>query len=337
MIDLLQQLCAIPGISGREEQVRRFIQDRLPVGCEVKVDPLGNLLVFKKGKRTPKNKILLTAHMDEVGLIVTGITEDGWLKFSTVGGIDPQVLAGRSVLVGADLPGIIGSKAVHLQTKEQKEQPVTMEELTIDIGAANRDEANAAVHLGDPVCFDSVYTRFGDHKIKGRAIDDRVGCAMLLTLLQQELDFDLYAAFTVQEEVGLRGAAAAAFTIQPDIAIVLETTTASDLAGVEPLKQVCRLGEGPAVPFMDRATLYNRELYELAFAVAEQNQIPCQTKTAVAGGNDAGAISVAGHGAKVLAVSVPCRYLHSPCVVADQRDIVHSYALVQALLPAIEG
>ena len=205
--------------------------------------------------------------MDEVGLIVTGITEDGWLKFSTVGGIDPQVLAGRSVLVGADLPGIIGSKAVHLQTKEQKEQPVTMEELTIDIGAANRDEANAAVHLGDPVCFDSVYTRFGDHKIKGRAIDDRVGCAMLLTLLQQELDFDLYAAFTVQEEVGLRGAAAAAFTIQPDIAIVLETTTASDLAGVEPLKQVCRLGEGPAVPFMDRATLYNRELYELALSL----------------------------------------------------------------------
>ena len=122
-------------------------------------------------------------------------------------------------------------------------------------------------HLGDPVCFDSVYTRFGDHKIKGRAIDDRVGCAMLLTLLQQELDFDLYAAFTVQEEVGLRGAAAAAFTIQPDIAIVLETTTASDLAGVEPLKQVCRLGEGPAVPFMDRATLYNRELYELALSL----------------------------------------------------------------------
>lgn len=333
MKEQLRKLCQINGISGREHKVREEILSQISSYCDdLHVDPLGNIIAFKKGKKTPKQKLLISAHMDEVGLIVTGITSDGMLRFATVGGIDARVLVGRSVLVGNSIPGVIGTKAVHMQSAEEKAKATPVDQLYIDIGAKDKEDALQYVSLGESVCFQSEPVEFGNNCLKAKAIDDRFGCALMIQLLQSELPCDLYCSFVVQEEVGLRGAKVAAHDICPDIAIVLEATTAGDLAGVEELKQVCSLGKGPVIPFMDRATIYDYDLYQFAMETAKQHHIPCQTKTAVAGGNDAGAFSISCGGIKTVSVSVPCRYLHSPCCVINWEDAENSLALVQAML-----
>lgn len=332
MFENLRQLCELDGISGREDSVREMIISLIDPFCDWHVDPMGNLIAFKKGKRTPKNKLMVSAHMDEVGMMVTGVTEEGMLRLATVGGIDARVILGRAVRIEGKIPGVIGTKAVHMQSAEERGKATPVDQLLIDIGARSKDEALSHVHLGDSVCFYSDYMEFGDHKIKAKAIDDRFGCAAMVELLCSELEYDLTCTFVVQEEVGLRGAKPAAFSVNPDIALILEATTAGDLAGVEETKRVCSLGKGPVVPFMDSATIYDRELYQLAFSIAKEHEIPCQTKTAVAGGNDAGAISVAGNGVRTLSISVPCRYLHSPSCVIDQRDAEYAMRLMKLFL-----
>ena len=333
MKERLKKLCQINGISGREHKVREEILSQISSYCDdLHVDPLGNIIAFKKGKKTPKQKVLISAHMDEVGLIVTGVTSDGMLRFATVGGIDARVLVGRSVLVGESIPGVIGTKAVHMQSAEEKTKATPVDQLYIDIGSKDKEDALQHVSLGESVCFQSEPVEFGNNCLKAKAIDDRFGCALMIQLLQSELPCDLYCSFVVQEEVGLRGAKVAAHDICPDIAIVLEATTAGDLAGVEKLKQVCGLGKGPVIPFMDRATIYDYDLYQFAMDTAKQHHIPCQTKTAVAGGNDAGAFSISCGGIKTVSVSVPCRYLHSPCCVINWEDAENSLVLVQAIL-----
>ena len=228
---------------------------------------------------------MLSAHMDEVGLIVTHITDEGLLKFTTVGGIDKRVLCGKQVWINGHY-GVIGGKPIHLMKGDEREKAVPVEELSIDIGAGSKEEAEQAVSLGDVAGFVSTFDQEGN-KIRGRALDDRVGCTILIDLIKRSLPYDMTFVFCVQEEIGLRGARTAAYSVNPQAAIVVESTTAADIAGVEEGKEVCRLGDGPVVPFMDRSTIYDREYYQLAFALAEKEKIPCQTKRAVAGGNDA--------------------------------------------------
>lgn len=335
-IELLEQLCACRGISGDEEAVRDFILAQIPSCAAVRVDAMGNIIAEKKGTQPAKTKLMLSAHMDEVGLIVTHIDTDGYLKFATVGGIDKRVLCGRAVTVGANVAGVIGAKPIHLLNSEERAKAVPVRELYIDIGAASREEAERVVHLGDTVSFVSEFcTEHG--KICARALDDRVGCAILIELLQQELPYDMTFVFCVQEEVGARGAHTAAYSVAPQAAIIVETTTAADIAGIPEEKQVCRLGQGPVLSFMDRSTIYDRAYHRLALKIAEQQEIPCQIKQAVAGGNDAGAIHVSRGGVRTIAVSLPCRYLHAPAGQIDQNDFHATKQLIAALAACIAG
>lgn len=240
---MLNELCNLNGISGREHAVRDYIISHLPSDAEYRIDPLGSLIVYKKGKAEPKNKVMLDAHMDEVGFIITYITDDGYLKFTTVGGIDERVIFGRAVKVGKELiPGVIGGKAIHQTTSEERGKLPSVEDMYIDIGASSKKEALSHVSLGDAVYFDSCYREFGDGFIKAKAIDDRVGCEILLRLINSDLPYSATFCFSVQEEIGTRGAAAAAYSVAPDFAIVVEGTTAADISGVPDEKKSLPFG-----------------------------------------------------------------------------------------------
>lgn len=333
MLKTLKTLCELNGTSGREEKVREYILGRIEGKCEYKVDPLGNVIAFKKGQKRAKNKVMLTAHMDEVGFIITYITQDGFLRFDTVGGIDEKVVAGRAVTVGEkEIPGVIGLKPIHLTEKTDEGKVPPVSKLYIDIGAASKEEAEKYVSVGDSAYFISAYEKLGSNKVKAKAIDDRFGCAVMLDMIENETEYDAYFVFLVQEEVGLRGSIAAAYAVNPDYAIVLEATTAADVAGVKDEDSVCLLSKGAVISFMDRSTVYDRKLFKRAFELAEKNNVACQVKTAVAGGNDAGSIHKSRGGVYTLTVSLPCRYIHSATCVADERDMLSCRELAKLLL-----
>lgn len=326
MFEALKEICMTDGVSGDEGAVRELIKSRITAD-EITVDNLGNLIVFKKGRKTPKNKVMLAAHMDEVGFMITDITESGFLRFGAVGGVDPRVVMGRAVRFKNGTLGVVGTKATHQQSADERKKAPDFDDMFIDIGASSADEAAKYVSRGDTACFDTDFFSFGDGFVKGKAIDDRAGCQIMIDMINSDLKYDTWFVFTVQEEVGTRGAKAAAFTVDPDIALVLETTTACDISGSSGNKRVCELGKGCVVSYMDRGTIYDRELYRLAFEIGSEKGVPVQTKTLVAGGNDSGAIHVSRGGVRTCALSVPCRYLHSPSCVIRQSD----YEAVRAL------
>ena len=337
MLDYLRELCLFDGISGREKNVRDYIYEKASALINsdtdsITTDPMGNLIVFKKGRKAPENKVMLSAHMDEVGFIVTYICDNGFLKFTNVGGVDSKVVCGRAVSVGENsVNGIIGQKAMHLCKGDEGATCKEISSLYIDIGADSKEEAEKLVSIGDSVHFKSDYVEFGNGKIKAKAIDDRFGCAVMLKMLESELEYDTYFAFLVQEEVGCRGAGAAVFGIRPDYAIVLEATTASDIAFVNDEDAVCHQGKGAVVSFMDRSTVYDIELFKGAFSLAKDKNIKIQPKTTVAGGNDAGTIHKSCEGVRTIAISLPCRYIHSGTCVADKSDMNACYDLANAL------
>jgi len=333
---ILENLCNANGISGAEAQVRDIIVDEIKDFCEYSIDNLGNVIAFKKGKKAPSKKIMVAAHMDEVGFIVTGYTSDGNLTFAKVGGIDDRVIIGRRVFAGDKrIPGVIGTKAVHLQSAEERKSVVSYDKLYIDIGCRDKSEAETLINRGDQVCFDGKFDAFGDGYFKGKAIDDRMGCAVMIDLIKSELFYDTYFAFCVQEEIGCRGSRVAAFSVNPDVSVVLEATTAADLPEVNGDNKVCVLGDGAVVGFMDCSTMYPKDLYELCHKIGREKNIPVQTKTRVSGGNDAGAIHKSGSGVKTIAVSAPCRYIHSPYCVVKKEDIEAVKMLTAELLKEI--
>lgn len=333
MIDILKELCLVNGISGREDKVREYILSRIKDRCEYTVDPIGNILAFKKGRNRSDNKVMISAHMDEVGFMVTYICDNGFIKFSPVGGVDKKVVAGRHVVIGDnEVHGVIGNKAMHLCEGDEATNVPDTDRMYIDIGSTSKEETEKYVSIGDSVYFCSDFVEFGNGKIKAKAIDDRFGCAIMIKMIESDLEYDTHFAFLVQEEVGCRGAGPAVFTIRPDYAIVLEATTAADVSGVSEQNSVCVQGKGAVVSFMDRSTVYDRNLFKAAFEIAEKNGINIQPKTLVAGGNDAGTIHKSCNGVKTIAVSLPCRYIHSASSVADTRDMKSCYDLATALL-----
>lgn len=334
MLDTMETLCCLDGVSGREDEVREYILERvMPFADEIRTDAMGNLMVFKKGAAKPKQRVMLAAHMDEVGLIITEITEDGYLRFDAVGGIDRRVLIGKRVFVGSVRAlGVIGSKAIHLTTAEQRKTLPKLSDMYIDIGAKDKAEAETLVQLGDTAAFDDSVIRFGDGYIKAKAIDDRAGCASMLELIESQLPCDCWFAFTVQEEVGCRGAAVAARSIQPDVALILEGTTAADIPGVSGADRVCQLGKGVVIPYMDKGTIYDRELYGMLCRLAEENGLLWQTKSRVAGGTDASAIQRSGAGVRVAAVSVAVRNIHSPASVVKAEECEAQLKLARLFL-----
>ncbi|MCL1866913.1 MAG: M42 family metallopeptidase [Oscillospiraceae bacterium] len=347
MIDLLKQLCMLNGTSGDESRVAEFLQKNMnPNGAVIRRDSPGNLLVYKKGRHTPKNVVMFAAHMDEVGFIITDITEEGYLRFDSVGGISANAVFGRQVaFYNADnsfkTAGVIAGRPVHLLGDKDKSVQPKIEDLLIDIGADDKSHAESLVSRGDFCYFSGEFEEIENYKnlesygartIRSKAIDDRLGCAIMLDMIQHELVYDCAFAFTVQEEIGCRGAGAAAYNLEPDICIVLEATTACDTAGVADGDKVCEMGEGPVITFMDKGTAYDRGLYNLTVETAKENNMKVQTKSKIIGGNDASVLHKSAGGIRTVSVSAPCRYLHTASSSVCYKDVTDMRKLAERLL-----
>ena len=281
---------------------------------------------------------MLTAHMDEVGFMVKSINEAGYLRIEPVGGIDPRIAFDRKVYVGEKkTPGVCGLKSVHQTPLPERSKIPGWGNMYIDIGAKNRAEAEKLAGIGDICVFDSDFVRFGAGNgfVKAKAIDDRFGCAVMVKLMEEELPMDVTFVFSVQEEIGTRGAFGAAFRIRPDIALILEGTTSADLAKVPGHKKVTCLGKGPVLGFMDAGTIYDRDLFEELRAIAEENDIPWQIKGRIAGGTDASAIQRSRGGVRVASISAPVRSIHCPNSVAKISDMEHGLSLARLFVKAV--
>ena len=337
MLNLLKDLCSLGGIGGWEDEVRDYIKSHAaPYASEMRVDALGNLIVYKKGAKPARNTLMFCAHMDEVGFIVRGITDEGYLKFDPVGSFDSRILIGKKVLVGLNkIRGVIGIKAYHLVSEQEEKTTPKLESLYIDIGAKDKKAASELVELGDPCIFDTQCEAFGDGMFKAKAIDDRLNCALFLKLIEQDLPMDVTFAFTVQEEVGCRGAYGVAFAEHPRYALVTDCTTAADFPNVAANNQVCHVGDGPAIPFMDKGAVADRELFERLRRVAIEHNIPWQTKHYVSGFTDSRSIQTAKSGVRVAVVSAPIRYLHAPSSVGCVRDFEHMLKLFRCIIDDI--
>ena len=332
-VELIRGLSLEFGPSGCENRVRDMIKGRVEgLADAVAVDRLGNLICkMSFGDSPARKRVMICAHMDEVGFMIDGIRSDGMLTFGLVGGINGSVLAGRKVLVGNEdrlANGLICSKAIHHKDKEEREKALDADKLYIDIGCTSKEEAEKLVSVGDLGTFDSEFFCFGkDGKtLKCKALDDRMGCAAMIEIMESfgkeapDIDADVYFCFTVREEIGYSGAGSAAELIDPELAIVLETTAISDLPETAAHKRVAEVGKGGVVSVADRATIYQRELVDYALELAERKGIKAQIKRYVSGGNDAGKIHKRLCGIKTLAISAPTRYLHSPACVASLDD-----------------
>ena len=332
--DTLRALCALRGPSGWEDEVRDYLRrEAEPYADQIRITPQGSLLVFKRGAARPAHSLLLAAHMDEVGLLVRRITDDGFLKFHFVGGVDRRVVLGKKVWVGEKgLPGILGMKPIHLTDDKELESIPEAKHLYIDIGAASRAEAEALVEPGDYAVFDGALTELRNGRFRVKAIDDRFGCAVLLETLKRDLPLDTWFAFTVMEEIGSRGAYNAAFALAPEITLVVEGTSACDLPQAQGPEAVCRLGGGPVIPYLDNGAIYDLGLVRELIRLAEARGLPWQTKSRVAGSTDARAFQKVARGGRVAALSAPVRYIHSPSSVADIKDLEAVQALLDAFL-----
>ncbi len=349
LFDLLKELSDLPGASGAEDAVRDRIARALKGHVdELRVDALGNLIALKKGTGSDGRKLAILAHMDEVGLIVTGADEQGYLKFDSLGGVDPHVLIAKRVKVGPDgIPGVIGYKPIHLQKKEEREKRVEMKDLRVDIGAKDDKEALSKAPLGTAIHFETDAHFIGEPpelpedgslpakgRLLGKAFDDRVGCMALIAVLRgPRMPYDLYGVFTILEEEGLRGARTAAWGVEPDAALVLESTVADDLPREEDLSPTTRLGYGPAITIMDRRTITAPRLTSYLMAQADEAGIPLQVKQPRVGGTDAMAVQVSRGGVPVAILAVPSRYIHSPVSVIEMEDVNNLLKLLDKALP----
>lgn len=343
-IDLVRELSLVFGPSGCEGRVRELIRPRVEaVADKTVVDRMGNLICrMSFGSGDKRKKIMISAHMDEVGFMVDAIRSDGMLTFGTVGGISPTVMSGRKItLEGKDglISGVICSKAIHHKDKEERLKAPETEKMYMDIGVTSREEAEKLVEIGCYGTFDSEFFAFGKdgRTVKGKALDDRMGCAAMLEAMDMlrnappKNDVDVYFCFTVREEIGFSGAEVAANLVAPDLSVVLESTAISDLPETEPHRRVADVLEGGVISVADRATVYKRELVDYVLALAKDSGVKAQIKRYVSGGNDAGHIHKTLDGISTVAVSVPTRYLHSPACVAHIND----YEAVRDLVCAI--
>jgi tetrahedral aminopeptidase len=341
---LLQRLSEANGVSGREEEIRSIILEEIRGRVDAcRIDGMGNLVAVKKGTGASGLRILLAAHMDEVGLMVTLAEDSGLLRFSKVGGIDDRVLPARAVLIGEKrVPGVISAKPVHLTERGEREKVMEWKSLGIDIGASSKAEAERMVQRGDCAVFATEYRQLGEQgaalrTVQGKAFDDRAGCSLLAALLGERFDFDLIAAFTVQEEVGLRGARVAAYAESPDAAIVLECTGANEVPSKRDLSPSTRLGAGPAITLRDSSFIADPRLIELFSSTASALSLPHQFKQPNIGGTDAGAIQRTRGGVASITVAVPARYIHSPAAIMDLNDFDATLALVRETLHRLPG
>jgi tetrahedral aminopeptidase len=327
MPENLEKLVNARGVAGREEEVRNLMTQMLkPYADEVAVDKLENVIAIKKGK-AGKPKIMLAAHMDEVGLMVKTITKDGFLQFSKMGGIDDRVILAQKVNIlteKAALPGVVGSKPPHIQKEDERKKVVAFDEMFIDVGAKNRDDAKAmGIQVGDPIAFDAQFMRLGNDIVMGKAFDNRAGCAIMIETLKQlaKADCTIYAVGTVQEELGLRGATTAAFGVDPDVGLALDVTFTGDTPGVKEFDTTVKMGMGPALSVTDSGLVTHPKVLRWLIDTATQNGIEYQLETGLLGTTDAARMSLARAGVPSGAISVPARYIHSPVGLISLKDL----------------
>lgn len=335
-LDLLEKLCNASGVSGDEGEVRAIVLEKArPLADEVRVDALGTVLVTRRGSGENNLRVMLAAHMDEVGFMLVNDDEGGLFRFDTVGSLDVRQLVGKPVIVGRDhLPGVIGARPIHLTTAEERKRAVPLDALRIDIGLEG-----GKVRPGDRAVFATRFSQVGP-SLRAKALDDRLGVAILLELLRQPpANVDLLLAFTVQEEIGARGARVAAYTFKPDLALAVDCTPANDLPdwdGGENTSYNTRLGAGPAVYVMDSGTISDPRLVKHLAAAAEAEQIPFQFRQPGGGGTDAGAIHLQVGGIPSVSLSVPGRYLHTAVSLARTEDWQNCLALLKAALRRLD-
>ncbi len=336
LVQTLETLSNAFGPSGSEMDVRHQLREWVESHAQqTYVDALGNLLITKHG--TKRNlHVMVSAHMDEVGLMVVGYT-NGNLRVATIGGIDPSILPGLQVLVSRKkYPGVIGVQAIHRTSKRSREQVIDIDDLAVDIGAKDENEARKLAPLGTPIIFATRFRAIGE-KCSGKAFDNRAGCTVLTKLLQGEaFPCDVTGAFTVQEEVGLRGASVAAYTFSPDLAIVLEGTVADDLPKEEKdVSPTTELGKGPAITVKDRSYVTYPPLLRHVIRTAQEMNIPYQIKQPGVSSTESGAIHRVRVGIPSITISVPCRYIHSPVSVLNLTDLENTIRLVRATLATL--
>jgi len=329
---LLEKLTSACGLPGFEDEVRDIIKEELESHVDsIKVDRIGNLIAFKKGKKGSPH-IVLSAHMDEVGLCIKGIERDGTLKFASWG-VDSRILPSMHVLVGKDkIKGVIGNKPIHLQKAAERKQVYEIDAMYIDIGCDSKEETEKLVHKGDFAAFASKYIEFGENKIKAKALDDRIGCAAIIELMKMDLPISVTGIFCVQEEVGLKGSAVVSKSLNADLVINIEGTICADMEGIEEHERVTTQGAGPCLSLMDMTSVYLKKYLEAIVKVAEDEKIPYQYRRTGMGGTDAGSYHIGGEGIPCIGIAVPCRYIHSPVSVMHKNDYENLVKLIEAFI-----
>jgi putative aminopeptidase FrvX len=340
-VRLLRDLSCAFGPSGNEEQVREILRKELePLADEVKVDKLGNILFYHRGNGSFP-RIMLSAHMDEVGVLVTFIEDEGFLRFQTVGSIPGNTLPGQRILFQADgreIRGIVGTKPPHIMTAEEQSKVIPVEDLFIDVGAESLVQARAnGADVGVMGVFDVDFAELGEGYVRGKALDDRAGCAVLVQVFKNLKDspYNFVAVGSVQEELGMRGAHTAAWQVDPDYGLALEGTFAADVPGTRPDRMSSKLKGGPVITIMDRTVLTDPTVLKTLINAGREKAIPFQFKKVPVGGTDAGAIHLTKAGVPSGTVAVPCRYIHGPAAVAHLDDLKNTASLVTQFIKSI--
>jgi endoglucanase len=333
LVDILEKLSNACGVAGREDEVREMMKSLLkPHADEVRQDKLGNVIAIKKGKKKAP-RIMLAAHMDEIGLIVKNITKDGFLQFAKLGGIDDRILIAQRVVVHTvkgRRAGIIGSRPPHIMKDEEKKKIVQADNLFIDIGAGSREDAHKmGAKVGDVISFDTQFAKISPDLMIGKAFDDRVGCCLLVEVMKQLKDVEstIYGVGTVQEEVGLRGACVSAFQIYPDVALAFDVTVAGDVPGVKEVEAPVKMKKGPVIGVMDAGLITHPKVLSLLVESAEKAKVPYQLETGLAGSTDAARIALTREGVPCGVLSIPTRYIHSPSSMLSLSDVNKAAAL----------
>ena len=341
-VSLLKQICEIPGAPGFEKPVRDLVVSLVsPYVDEVRIDNIGNVIALKKGTRNlDRKRVMLAAHLDEIGFIVSHIDEQGFLRFNTLGGFDPKTLTAQRVIVHGkkDLIGVMGSKPIHVMTAEEKTKLPKTTDFFIDLGMP-KEEVDKYITIGDPITRDRELIEMGDC-VNCKSIDNRVAVYIVIEALKQLTNpaYDVYAVFTVQEEVGIRGANVAAHQINPDFGIALDTTIAFDVPGAAAHEKVTELGKGTAIKIMDAMTICDYRMVAFMKQVAAKESISWQPELLTAGGTDTAGVQRMGkQGAIAGAISIPTRHLHQVIEMAHKKDIADSIALLVACLEQLDS
>lgn len=342
MIDvtLLKQICEVPGVPGFEQRIRELVlREVRPLVDEIEVDNLGNVLAIKRGRE--RKRVMVAAHMDEIGFIVNHIDEDGFLRFLPLGGFDPKTLTSQRVIVHGDrdLIGVMGSKPIHLMKPEERTKQVPLTDYFIDLGMP-KSEVEKYISVGDPISRERALIELGEC-VNSKSLDNRVSVFILLQALRQlqdtEVPYDIYAVFTVQEEVGLRGAISSAHLIDPDFGFGLDVTIAFDVPGAQAHEAVTRLGKGAGIKIMDGTVISDYRMVNYLKQLAEKHDIDWQPELLPAGGTDTAGVQRSGKkGAIAGAISIPLRHIHQTIEMAHKRDIKQCIDLLSAGLAELD-